>query len=474
MAETKLTTGLSGRLEQKQLISQSQQRSLELLAMPLPLLESRLTEELAGNVLLEEQSDPVFSSSENIVSDVPENSGYDENDYEQNSILPEEWADDLPLPQQSRDETGTMDFLGNLPAPPPPLRTLLLSELHALGLPENLMEAASEIVSALNDDGYLTVNLADLAMQCDADMDEINEALHIVQSIAPAGVAARDLAECLKLQLAHKGLLTGDFVRLLDEGLPDLEMNRMSRLEKKLGITPEKLENMLKTLRSLNPAPGRSETDSTPRSIVPDLAVSKDENGTYTVRVRRPASVRLTVSPLYEKLLEDASLSPDDRAYLTEKLNRARELLRALSMRESTLKQLGEFLITRQSAFLDGGVDKLKGMTMKSAAAELGVNESTISRCVADKFIETPQGVFPLRFFFSGTYNSENGEDVSARAIQQKIKQLIASEDQTEPLSDETISRMLNDAGLPVARRTVAKYRELMNIPASALRKKFY
>lgn len=473
MAESKLTTQLAGKLEQKTLLSQSQQRSLELLAMPLAALESRLTGELAANVFLEElEGEPVISGGE--APELPAGAKEDENDYEQNSILPEEWADYLPLPSEVRDDDRQTDFLGNLPAPPPPLRTSLISELYSAGLPENLLNIALEIVSALDDDGYLPVNPADLAMQCDADMDEVAEALHIVQQISPPGVAARDLPECLKLQLARSGRLTDDFVRLLDEGVTDLEKNRISRLEKTLGISPARLEEMLKILRSLNPAPGRSESAAAARSIVPDLAVVKDEHGEYHTVVRRPDSVRLTISPLYEKLLEDSSLAADDRLYLTEKLNRAKELLRALSMRESTLKQLGDLLITHQREFFDSGVDKLKAMTMKSAAAELGVNESTVSRCAADKFIETPHGVYPLRFFFSGGYNSGDGEDVSVRAVQEKIRQIIAAEDPAHPLSDEAVSRLLHSSGLPVARRTVAKYREMMDIPGSALRKKFF
>ncbi len=466
----KLAAGLRGQLEQRQLLSQNLRRSLELLSLPVTGLESRLSAELESNPLLEL---PDFPEAPELLPSGNENIAGDENDYEANSVLAEEWSDELPLPQNISPEDEKRDFIGSLPAPPPPLRTELMVELSAMDLPEKLLLCAFEIISALNDDGFLEMPLADLAMVCDAEMPEMQEALELVQQIAPPGVAARDLPECLRLQLSRSGRLSAQMALLLDEGLEDLEKNRLDHLAVRLGTDIAGVKALLKTLRSLNPAPGRQ---STPVNavVVPDLTVIRQDDGRYRCVVNRGEFSRIAISPVYEKLLDDHSLSEDDRAYLTGKLASARELLRALSMRESTLKQLGDLLVGYQHDFFDRGIAALKPMTMKTAAGILNVSESTVSRCVADKFAETPQGTLPLKFFFSGGYDSGNGSEISSQAVMDKIRELISQEDSFSPLSDEMIVKLLKKSGISVARRTVAKYRELMKIPPSSLRKKFF
>ena len=468
----KLTTGLTGQLEQRQLLSQNMRRSLELLALPVTALESRLSAELASNPLLEL---PDYTAQNDFTAELPrenDTSSYDENDYENNAELPDEWANDLPLPTAVSPDDAKRDFIGSLPAPPPQLRTQLYTELSAMELPENILRCALEIVSALNDNGYLDTPLPDLAMRCDADMPEISTALDLVQKIAPPGVAARDLAECLKLQLVRSGKMTEKLALLLDTGLEDLQKNRLDRLAVKLETDMTELHNMLKTLRSLNPAPGKQNSPVT-SVIIPDLIITRRENGDYFCTVNRPESSRLTISQTYEKLLDNRELSADDRAFLTEKRNSAKELIHSLAMRESTLKQLGDLLIARQKDFLDHGKSALKPLTMKDAAEKLNVNESTISRCVADKFADTPQGILPLKNFFTGGYDFDGTSEISNQAVMDKIRHLIDREDPFSPLSDEAIAQLLKKENIPVARRTVAKYRDMMDIPSSSLRKKF-
>ena len=467
-----LSTGVTGQLTQQQHLAHSLQRSLELLALPLPELEQRLMAEISDNPMLESEEFTIASDLPAADTDVSMETE-DENDFESNSILPEEWRDDLPLPSAGKEDNGGNDYIGSLAAPPPPLRSELLTELYSSSLPEKMQNLAAEIICALNDDGFLAVNPADLAMQCDAEMSEIMEALHLVQQISPPGIAARDLPECLKLQLQRQGKLTAEFAALLDGGIADLEKNRMDHLMKKLDLAPDELESMLKTLRSLNPAPGRVYAPPV-SAVIPDLVIAKDEKGNYIATVQRSNATRIVLSPWNEKLLDDDSLSADDRAYLTEKLTRAKELLKALDMRKSTLQQLGNLIVEQQKEFLDNGKAFLKPMTMKSAAAELQLSESTVSRCAAGKFAETPQGVFPLKFFFSTGVGADDGDSVSNRAVSEKIRQLIGNEDPFKPLSDEELAKLLKADGISVARRTVAKYRESLNIPSSSGRKKFF
>ncbi len=472
MTANRIDQNLTGKMIQQLQLSTGQLQSLEILALPQAALESFLTQEFAVNPVLEESPPP---------ADIPDNSHEerpetpdDENDYEKNAGCADEWADELPLPGISGGvPADELDYLGNSPAPPPSLKTMLINELECSNCPEELHAAALEIISALDEDGFIAVPLADIAMANDLDMETVMQALHYIQMIAPAGVAARDVAESLKLQLSRAGKLTPAFEKLLTEGREDLEKNRLPALCDKLQLAPDELAGMLRTLRSLNPAPGR-DSYSSAAVVVPDLEILPDGNGGYRVAVRRERQARVMISPLYEKLLQDGNLSADDRGYLQEKISRAKELVQALNMRDSTLKRLGEMLVDTQREFFEHGIKELRPLTMKQAAGILELSESTISRAVSEKTAETPQGSYPLRFFFPGGFNSDAGEAVAVQAVKEKIRNAIGKEDPHAPLSDETLSAMLKAEGLNVARRTVAKYRESMKIPASSLRKKHF
>lgn len=465
MSEHNLSAGLSGKLEQHLTLTQNQRRSLEVLAMPVTDLAQAIRAEMAVNPMLEEV--PVENSALPEREETP-NSPEDENDYESNSILSETWSDELPLPQDLSTPDDDNDGMSYIPAPPPQLKTLLMQEIAALDMNENFLRIAMEIISAVNDDGYLAIPLADLAMLCDADMDDMEDVLHTVQNAAPAGVGARTPAECLKLQLERQGKLTPLMKKLLDEGLEDIENRRFSALEKRLQVTRSELDAMLNTLRTLNPFPGREYApESGGEFITPDITIFPGEDGTYKVSVRRERELPLRVSPLYEKLLENRNLPEDDRKYLTGKLSAAREFVQALINRGGTLLKLGEFIAAKQKDFLDNGVEQLRMLTMKEAAQALNLSESTISRAAAGKFADTPRGVFPLKFFFP----SGGAAELSNQAVLEKIKSLIAEEDPAFPLSDDSIADMLKKDGVSIARRTVAKYRDMLKIPSASKRK---
>ena len=257
---------------------------------------------------------------------------------------------------------------------------------------------------------------------------------------------------------------------LLSSGLEDVAENRLTDLEAKLGVTRDELNAMLSVLRSLDPAPGGEFSPRTAETVHPELEIIRQEDGTYKVIALRENFRKLSVSKLYEKLAEKEGLPPEDKAYLLEKIASAKELIKALAMRDSTLLRLGEVIAEKQTAFLDKGVSELKPLTMKDAGELVGVGESTVSRAAAEKYVRTPHGVFPLRFFFSGGYGS-GGESCSFRAVMEKIREMIAGEERSNPLSDDKIAEKLNAAGIDIARRTVAKYRENMNIPPARKRK---
>ena len=467
-------------LQQKQTISPLQQQSAELLHLSRQELESRINRELATNPLLEEK----FSPSESDPPDQSESGGSGDSppggDLPGDSGLPEFsaerilWGDDLPASGAGRrDPDDDGDFWSNSPAPQPSMEEQLSAEVATSSLDDRMRELAQCIIDNLDERGYLASHPADLAMSCDATMDEMDRALELVQSFDPPGIAARDLGECLRLQLKRQGRLSPLMERLTgEEALGDIAANRLPRLAAKLGVSMEELKSAVSRLKKLDPCPGYELAPQAAAAEEPELEIVR-RNGDYAVVAPFSREKSLYIPDRYEKLLQNPSLSESDRAYIEEKMRSARELIRALRMRGDTVSAIGKVLIRTQRDFLERGPSALKPLTMKQAGSLLGLHETTISRAVAGKFVRTPQGTFPLKYFFSGGYRNDEGEDVASRAVQQKIRELVASEDPGDPLSDDKLAKLLNESGLSVARRTIAKYRDILRIPSSRLRKQY-
>ena len=451
--------------KQTQQLSMQQKQSLEILHLPVLELEQFLAKEAAENPMLEEyeelsaKDDSEDADQENSREDTPE---------------VDEWGDEVNIPDPARrnGDENQPDFWMNRPAPEPSLMDQLDAEIATCKLDSRICELAGELVGQLNDSGFLTTPLADLAMICDADISEIEEALRLVQSFDPPGVGARDLAECLKLQLARKDMLTPLLEKIIDTGFEDIEKNRLPQLAKRLGVTLDELTSALKLLRTLDPAPGAGKIKDGGQVPV-ELEIYRDEDGVYQVRLINERPLKFKISERYSKLLEDPDVSSEDKEYLKEKLESARELLRGLAQRKSTILKLGEVIADTQKDFFDRGAEHLHSLTMRQAAEKLQVHETTVSRAVAGKYAATPRGVYPLRYFFSGGYLNSSGEDIGVNAVKEKLRELIAQEDTSSPLSDEKLAGMLKASGVDIARRTVAKYREAMKIPSASLRRKY-
>ena len=349
--------------------------------------------------------------------------------------------------------------------------TLALEQLRQLG--HRRIAYVSPDCNELDDSGYLTTPLADLAMSCDADLEELEAALHYVQSLDPAGVGARSLGECLRLQLERSGRLTPLLAAVLDNGLDDVARNRLPALAHRLRVPLDELKAALEELRRLDPAPGRRLTTTTAECIRPEVEIRRGDHGFEAVPLD-DRERRLIINPVYRELLDTADLAAADRSYLREKLQRAREFIQALEQRRSTILRLAEVIASEQGPFMEHGVEALRPMTMKQAAARLGVHETTVSRAAAEKYILTPQGIFPFKFFFSGKVAAAGTDagELSNRAVMERIRELIAAEDPKHPLSDEKIAAALTAGGVAIARRTVAKYRESMKIPPTNLRRR--
>lgn len=457
----------SAHLKQKQLqhLSLQQQQALEILQCTVFELEQLLAAELAINPMLEELPPETPKDEQSDVTNDDEMSLEIERD---------EWGDEvnIPDPERLRRDAEHPDFYSDRPAPGPTLAEQLESEILTSKCAPRTLELAEEIIGFIDDTGYLKTPLADIAMICDADIGELEESLKLIQSFDPPGIGARDLAECMRLQLIRSGKLTPLLDAVISTGLEDIEQNRIPQLASKLGVTLEELNYARAELRKLDPAPAAVNSRQ-PVQIPVELEIIRLEDGSYLVKTTREQQIRFGISKRYEDMLSDPTLSQEDRNYLKEKLTSAKELLRSLEHRKSTLLRLGETIAEHQKDFLDSGTEFLHSFTMKQAADILQLNESTISRAVDEKYIQTPHGVFPLKFFFSQGYTGSDGQDISANAVKKLLKKFIDEESPDAPLSDEKLAGLLNESGLAVARRTVAKYRESMKIPPASRRKQY-
>lgn len=461
---------LSTTLRQEQQLSARQLQSLELLNLPLLELEEKLTQALENNPLLEaENADPL-----------PEPEPVSEAADEDESLLPaeaaesEEWNDELPLPPErtSSDEAEERrEYLMNSLTDLPTLQEQLEFELAMTSLPEDVRRAAAEIIGGIDDSGYLRSTVADIAMSTGEPVETVEKALKVVQSFDPPGVGCRDLPECLRLQLERKHALTPVLKEILDHHLEEIARNRLPQLARTLKISLDELNAALAELRKLSPFPGSALAPEHSEFIAPEVEIVRHD-GEFEARPCKDGAPRLFLAERYVKLLETPDLPSEDRAYLREKLQQARELMQALELRRSTIVRIAEVIARTQRDFLEQGVEALHPLTMRQVGEELELHETTVSRAVANKFVRTPQGIFPLKFFFSAGFTAENGAELSNRAVMEKIRELVQKESPEKPLSDEQLAGQLKSLGIPVARRTVAKYREAIGIPSSSLRRK--
>ena len=464
---------------QEQQIGARQLQSLGILELPSLELEARMRAEMASNPVFEEL--PPDDSAEAPPVEAPpaenEDSGDDDRELTAAAQENDDWREEIPLPETPADSGDPrFDRLANTAAPASgsELREELAAELASLDLPTEIRELARRIIDVLDDRGYLRTPLAEIAMAADASLAEAEAALRAVQSLEPAGIAARDIPECYILQLERRGELTDFMRRLLTEGWGDFIGNRLPQLAKRLGVSLPAIAAAYRRLKGLTRVPVRF-ADDPEKAVSPELEFRRGDDGSYSVRLLREYMPRVVISERYLKMIDDPATDPETREYLREKIRRARELLQALEDRGSTLLRLGEFIARRQRDFFEYGIKALRPLTMKEAAAELGCHETTVSRAAKEKYAATPRGVKPLNFFFpgGGTAAPGNGEAaLSPRAVTERIRELIAAEDPRHPLSDDAVAEKLRSEGIDIARRTVAKYREAAGILKTSLRRR--
>ena len=373
-------------------------------------------------------------------------------------------------PSFAFEQKEALDYERKL-SKPEDLISYLLWQLYLSDLDEKGRRIGEYIIGNLDERGYLTLSVEEIARDLSVSEEEVLRVLRKIQFFDPVGVAARDLKECLLIQLEHLGLKGTLAEELVKNHLKDLELGRYTQLAKKFEVSPEEIEAALEVIRGLEPRPARNYIELEPQYIEPDVLVTK-EGGEWTVRLNDEGLPRLRISPYYRKLLSDPAVPLAAKQYIQKKLRSATWLIKSIEQRNRTLLKVSESIMRFQRDFLEKGLTGLKPLILRDVALDVGLHESTVSRVTTGKYIDTPHGIFELKFFFSTGYRSGSGEEVATETVKQYIREIIAGEDPRKPYSDQKIADILKEKyGVKIARRTVAKYRDQLGILPASRRK---
>lgn len=371
----------------------------------------------------------------------------------------------------NRDQENTR--YDNFIAAVPNLHDHLLFQLSMANLPKDERDVGEFLIFSIDDNGYLQCSTDEAAIQCNVSFDVAEKILKVIQGFDPPGIGARDIKECLLIQYEQLDQKNEILKQLIVNHLGELAEGKVMKVAKKLGVSLQEVQAVVDQLKLLEPKPGRkfSVNDSV-RYIVPDLVVEKVD-GEYIILVNDVSAPRLTLNPFYKDLVRAGSSDPESRKFLEAKLNSAVWLMRSIEQRRSTLYKVARCIVDSQVDFFEKGIKYLKPMNLKHVAEATGLHESTVSRATSNKYMQSPKGLFELKFFFSSGISHVQGSAVSSEAVRKIIKELVEGENPQKPLSDQKIADILREKGMDISRRTVAKYRDEMGIPATSRRRRY-
>lgn len=460
---------LSLNLTQRLAMTPSLLQKIELLTLNRLELSDLLNQELSENPVLEEsqelqEAEPSEKSSEEKSNEQDES--YEDFDYEYF------FGEYLAPGYRTRNGVNSDDqpsfelFLST----PATLIDHLNWQLNLSEVSDDLREIAYFIIGNINTNGYLTTSIEEICLSLSAPAESVQKALCLVQSFDPLGVGARDVQECLLIQIRASGFTNTLVERVVKDHLSLVQAKKFKELGKELRCGSDRVKEVLQTIRSFSPNPGQKCSSQRPVYIEPDVYINKVEDD-YEIIMNDDGLPKLRLSRVYQQTLKGKNVSREAKSFIKERFRSAIELLKSVDQRLQTIYRVCSVIVTRQKGFLDHGLMHLKPMLIKDVAEELEVHSSTISRVVANKYAHTPQGVIELRNFFTSGVESADGENVSVARVKEKIKHIIQNENSNKPLSDQKIARLLNFGGIQITRRTVAKYRDQIHIPGSRERK---
>jgi RNA polymerase sigma-54 factor len=458
---------------------------MEILQLPIMALQERIEQELSENPVLVDlrETAPVEADGDESATPAapePQTDG-EPNEFDSLISLDENWSEIYEEgPRRSRaalseESDRKQDAMQNMASRPRSFHDDLIDQLSFFDCDDMVRALAEYIVYNLDEKGYFRLDLQDVARDFNgaASLEQAEEALRLVQRLDPAGVGARDLRECLLLQLAPDTPCHDVLYALISEHLDDLEHNRLPAIEKKTGIPLDKIKEAIEHLRRLNFRPGAAFANDHLQYVVPDLIVEHNDRGGYDVRLVDDSTPPLAISRFHQQLLRNKQTDTKTREYIQKRIQSARWLIESIEQRRNTLLKVARAIIEHQKDFLDKGPEFIEPLKMQQIADRVGVHVTTVSRAVDDKWVQTPRGIFPLKKFFGGGTTTADGDEIAWDTIKQKLLEIIAKEDKQSPMSDEEIVEEMGRQGLKVARRTVTKYRQAHHIPSSRQRRQF-
>ncbi|HEX6939128.1 MAG TPA: RNA polymerase factor sigma-54 [Longimicrobiales bacterium] len=484
-----IKTGLyqGTQLRQEMKINPRLYQAMDLLYMPLLDLQQHIKQELLNNPFLDLE-EPAVVPEEEAVKDKEKQK--EEKEQEEQIDWEEILLDGFEAGGR-RAEYEEKEYYEPVPVETRDLADHLRDQLMLLRLSERQMLLGEEIIGNIDDNGYLSCSLDEVLRGLNEWVEregaawardgqppepftpeEAEEMLRIIHGFDPAGIGARDLRECLLLQLADAGKEETLAYRIVRDYFEQLINHRWSEISKELSITPKDVQAAADEVAKLDPKPGIKYSSPSDNYITPDLIVEKID-GDYLVFLNDTSLPRLKLSRAYREIAKDKNkFQGENKEFISSKLNSANWMIQAIEQRRQTMLKVMNFIVDRQREFFEKGVQYLKPLTLREVAEVINMHESTVSRVTNEKFVQTPRGVLPLKFFFSSGLSTTSGEDVSARGIKARIQKLVAEEDPKRPLTDQAIVNILKEEGIQIARRTVAKYRDQLGVLSARMRKR--
>ena len=445
-------------IEQTQKLSMTPEliQAIQILQFSNQELTDYVQNELLENPVLE--AEKTYEAQEVDIREKIREADYEEESFRQWEYSPDN-DEDYTYEQYVSEEETLTDYL--------------LMQLQFSRLRDTKAAIGRYIIEAIDDNGYLTVSVQEISEALHVSVETVEETLNFIQTFDPTGVAARNLRECMIIQLAAKGLLTDEIEYIIENLLEELADNKISYIAKKMGMKNQEIQQIADLIRSLEPKPGRMfSSGETVRYVVPDIFVEK-VNGEYVVTNNDTSMPKLMVSSYYNKLSAEADKDEELSKYLNDRFNAAVWLIKSIEQRKHTIFNVASAVVRYQQDFFDKGEKYLKTLTLKQIAEEVGVHESTVSRSINGKYMQSPRGVFELKYFFSSGVSGSDGTGVSSNSIKSIIREIISGEDPKKPYSDQDMVEILKQKNIDISRRTVAKYREGMNILSSSKRRRF-
>jgi RNA polymerase sigma-54 factor len=457
-------------LSQQQVLAPQLQQSLQILQVPMLELRNLIQEELESNPTLEmEEAEPTIEDKKAEQEEFQE-------EFERLAKLDEEWRDYMSQSQsysgRSAEEEERRQFFFDSLVKEETLQQHLLEQVNSSDLDADQRRIAEVIVGNIDEHGFLQSSPEEIAQTTGMDPADLQRVLDLVQTFHPVGVAARDLRECLLIQLRRLGKEQSLEYRIVDRFIDDLGKRRFPEIARRCGTTPEQVQRAANFIATLDPKPGQIFTSDPNNYVLPDVTVEKIA-GNWMISLNGEQIPHLRISNTYKDLMSQEKNGADVRDYIRDKIRSGKFLIKSIHQRQQTISNIAHQIVKRQLDFLDRGPSGLKPMTMVQIADAVGVHETTVSRAISGKYMSTPHGVFDMKYFFTPGYQTADGDTMSNTSVKGAIAELVKGENPKCPLSDKEIVELLEKRGIPIARRTVAKYRNELNILPSNMRKRY-